>query len=279
MQPILYEFHKSVWSAAAELAYDELDMAGKVDRKVIDLRAGENFDPEYIKIAPNATIPALAADGKVYDSTKSSIEWMVEHSSVKVAPGSSLVDKLHEDALDPNFAFVASRNEEELQAKANGLPGASIKARLGYLKKHSESPGAAPYSSFYERKIAQVGGLVALLNNQVPETAKSGFFARSTALWDNIAAFLSTTLPALLEDKKVEEGNFIGGERPGVDDYHLGAWLARISFAQGAKGGEDAMEVLGKNLVGKPVDRRVSAYWKAWVSRESWKKVYEDGLH
>lgn len=138
-------------------------MAGKVDRKVIDLRTGENFDPEYIKIvstpytlaysapsiapiflyhitpilftpvrpvrcvrklifprcrwwylwlgmgkAPNATIPALATDGKVYDSTKSSIEWMVEHSSVKVAPGSSLVDKLHEDALDPNFAFVAS---------------------------------------------------------------------------------------------------------------------------------------------------------------------------
>lgn len=150
---------------------------------------------------------------------------------------------------------------------------------LGYLKKHSESPGAAPYSSFYERKIAQVGGLVALLNNQVPETAKSGFFARSTALWDNIAAFLSTTLPALLEDQKVEEGNFIGGERPGVDDYHLGAWLARISFVQGAKGGEDAMEVLEKKLVGKPVDRRVSAYWKAWVRRESWKKVYEDSLH
>lgn len=59
--------------------------------------------------APNATVPALVADGKVYDSTKTCIEWMVEYSSVKgIAPGSSLVDKLHADTLDPNFAFLAS---------------------------------------------------------------------------------------------------------------------------------------------------------------------------
>lgn len=124
-----------------------------------------------------------------------------------------------------------------------------------------------------------MSGVIALLNNQVPDAAKSGFFAKSTALWDNIAAFLSSELPALLEDQKVEDGKFIGGERPGVDDYHLGAWMARIAFIKGAKGGEDAMEVLEKTVVGKPVDRRVKSYWGTWVERESWKRVYEGSLH
>lgn len=70
--------------------------------------AGDAYGGLDIWKAPNATIPALVADGEAYDSTKTCIEWMVDHSSVKVAPGSSLVEKLHEDALDPNFAFMAS---------------------------------------------------------------------------------------------------------------------------------------------------------------------------
>lgn len=40
---------------------DELDMAGKVDRKVIDLRTGENFDPEYIKIVSTPYTLAYSA--------------------------------------------------------------------------------------------------------------------------------------------------------------------------------------------------------------------------
>lgn len=41
---------RSISLMSAYANSDELDMAGKVDRKVIDLRTGENFDPEYIKI-------------------------------------------------------------------------------------------------------------------------------------------------------------------------------------------------------------------------------------
>lgn len=39
-----------IWYGCAHLNSEELDMAGKVDRKIIDLREGANFDPEYIKI-------------------------------------------------------------------------------------------------------------------------------------------------------------------------------------------------------------------------------------
>jgi hypothetical protein len=46
----------------------------------------------------------------------------------------------------------------------------------------------------------------------------------------------------------------------------------------GAKETEQGLEELEKE-VGVPIPERVAKYWNAWAQRESWKMVYEDGLH
>ena len=70
------------------------------------------------------------------------------------------------------------------------------------------------------------------------------------------------------------ESGLIGGERPGEDDFHVGAWLARIVSTTGGK----EVSALEAEL-GQPVPPKVVSYWNAWSERDSWKKVYAQGLH
>src|SRR6266852_5452468 len=98
------------------------------------------------------------------------------------------------------------------------------------------------------------------------------FFSKSSALWDGIKVFIVETLPAAFT-----EGPFIGGVRPGVDDFHVGAWIARIAFVSGAQKSEgwSALE----KIFG-PLPENVKAYWTAWIGRDSWVKAYpENVLH
>jgi hypothetical protein len=102
---------------------------------------------------------------------------------------------------------------------------------------------------------------------------KNDFFEQSKAHWDALRSFILDILPAYLPN-----GGFIGGVKPGEDDFHVAAWLARIASVSGAKKTEEGMNELEKE-VGMPIPEKVAKYWNVWVQRESWKKVYQDGLH
>lgn len=144
---------------------------------------------------------------------------------------------------------------------------------LGHLKRYAATPEGQANKPFYDRQIAKISGLHALLNGQAPDDAKQGFFSTSTALWDNVKVFLVETLPAA-----IAEGPFIGGGRPGVDDFHVGAWIARIAFVSGAQKSEEGASVLEKRF--GPLPEKVKAYWAAWTARDSWVKTYpENALH
>ena len=101
------------------------------------------------------------------------------------------------------------------------------------------------------------------------EDVKTAFFATSTKHWENISNFIISELPTYLP-----EGGFIDGEKPGETDYHLAAWLARIVAVVQGKTAEDLSIELKQ-----PTPPKVVAYFSAWSSRESWKKVYAEGLH
>lgn len=71
-KPQLYIFNGSVWSTAPRLAIQELgyDLDNGFDVQTLVLLHGENFKPEYLKLAKNGTVPALVdLQGEVLDST------------------------------------------------------------------------------------------------------------------------------------------------------------------------------------------------------------------
>lgn len=105
---------------SAELGVD-------TDYEVVDLFEGGNFDPKFLKLVssdlvatfslsykphssqnPGATLPTLAHNGKSYTSTADVIDYLVSISPKKVAPATSITTVVHEQNIDPNFAFVAS---------------------------------------------------------------------------------------------------------------------------------------------------------------------------
>jgi hypothetical protein len=141
------------------------------------------------------------------------------------------------------------------------------------LKKYAATPEAQVHKAFYDEQITKISGLHAVLNGQASDEGKQRFFSKSSALWDGIKVFIVKTLPTA-----ITEGPFIGGVRPGVDDFHVGAWIARIAFVLGAQKSEEGLPALEKRF--GPLPEKVKVYWTAWIGRDSWVKAYPaNALH
>ncbi|KAI0053287.1 hypothetical protein FA95DRAFT_716931 [Auriscalpium vulgare] len=273
MTATLYVFGHSVWSAAPELAVADLGFSDKVVKKTINLVEGKNFNPSFLKINANATLPTLTTEGTTLTNTADVVSYVVKNAPVKVAPGTSIIEDVHKQEVDPNFVLFAARNDAELSEKAKGFAKLFTENRVNALKTYAATPEAEGFKSFYDAKIAENSGLLALLNGEAPDANKQGFFHLSTGAWSAIQQFLYETLPAHLTS-----GPFLAGERPGEDDFHVGAWIARIAFVTGAQSSEQGVEKL-QAFFGATVPAKVVTYWNAWSARDSWKETYAQGLH
>ncbi|KAG2117790.1 uncharacterized protein F5147DRAFT_750526 [Suillus discolor] len=267
--PILYTFGPSVWASVPELALIELGYDQEdIEKKVMNLAEGENFAPAFLKIGHYQHL--------AYTSTADVTSYLVAHASnrVAVAPGTDFIHKIHEEQYDPNFLMVSARHEDELRSKASGFSMTFIQNRQSALEKHSATSQSADYREFYHTKIAENGKVLSIYQSKAPENVKNSFFEFSRAHWDTLKAFILEELPDMLP-----EGGFLGGDKPGEDDFHLAAWLARIVFvAGGADSSKDGIRAIEKEL-GKPTPEKVVSYWTAWSKRKSWQEVYANGLH
>jgi len=209
----------------------------------------------------------------VYKTTTEVVEYLVNNAPEPSGKpsGSDLVKRVHDDDLDPNFALLLSRNDNEMKARADGIVIAFLTNRQKSLEENSKKPEAAQYSGFYKKKMEENGGLLSIYKGEVPDDVKQKFFQTSQQHWVNLKTFLLEELPPYLP-----ESGFIGGEKPGSDDFHLGGWLARIVATVG---GSDISALETDNAVGQPIPAKVASYWKAWSGRDSWKAVYADALH
>lgn len=155
------------------------------------------------------------------------------------------------------------------------------------MKAFAGTPQAQVHKALYDRKIASISKLHALLNGQATEDTKRDFFAASTALWGAIKVFILETLPAALSHNRNgdnnnsdgstdNEGPFISGARPGVDDFNVGAWLARVASLLGASTSKEGIDVLQRKF--GPLPENVKLYWAAWIARDSWVKAYPDSV-
>ncbi|KAH9857842.1 hypothetical protein C2E23DRAFT_864881 [Lenzites betulinus] len=275
-KPVFYTFNLSVWSAAPELALAELGYADDaVETRIINVVEGENFAPSFLQINPHGTLPTLVVDGKAYTNTKDVVHYLVAHAPKKAAPGTALIDTVHEDRFDPNLPLLLARTEEELKAKSDPSDFSHTFAsnRQNSLEKHSVLPEAAPFKAFYDAKKAANGGVLAIYKGAATPEAARDFLAQSVQHWATLAAFIADGLPAALP-----ASGFLGGTTPGEDDFHVGAWLTRVVHLTGGTADKDGYKSLQKETKA-PVSPKVAAYWAAWVTRPSFKKVYADGLH
>ncbi|KAH7344952.1 hypothetical protein B0J17DRAFT_763684 [Rhizoctonia solani] len=273
VKPVLYVFGASVWASAPSLALLELKYPpGTVEEKVVNLLEGENFTPEFIKINNNATLPTLVTADKTYTDTAGSVEWIVLNAP---APGiksthQDVIVAVHRDNIDPNFSLLSARTQEELDSKRGDVPGQFIRQRQAKLEELApKSP--EDLKIWYKGKLEFNGFLSAVYAEGASSDVTSGWFDKSNQHWENVKAFITSELPNFLP-----KSGFIDGAAPGEADFHVAAWLARTAGVSGAK--IDDVSPLGEAL-GLTLDPKIVAYFDAWKVRDSWKKVYAEGLH
>ncbi|KAH8102593.1 hypothetical protein BXZ70DRAFT_1059164 [Cristinia sonorae] len=226
-KPILYTFPLSVWAAVPEVARIELGYQSEsIESKVINLVNGENFNPEFLKINPNATLPALVAEGRTYTTTTDVVRYLIGHAPKKVPYGNpALISRIHEDSLDPNFPLLAARDETSLSAASSGFASVFVNNRQNALLKYVDTPEAEPFkTSVFEPKIQANGAVLDIYTGKASDEVKQVFFKQCTQHWNNISDFILKELPGYLP-----ESGFINGDVPGEDDFHIGIWLVRIA--------------------------------------------------
>ena len=139
------------------------------------------------------------------------------------------------------------------------------------MKKIAETPEAKPYKEIHDKNITRFSTADAIFSGTAPDDVKKGYFDASTALWVSIKAFIGETLPAAIKGT----GPFIGGEIPGSDDFHVGAWISRIALVLGAQKSDEGIAALEKTL--GPLPEKTKAYWSAWTERASWESAFPGG--
>jgi len=275
MSKTLYVFGGAVWPSAPWLAVYSLGYEDTIKIEQVNLVEGKNFAPEWLKKTIHATLPVLETGDATLTDTKSTVHWLVTNAPKPAgkSSGTNFIDRIHEDAVDPNFALLSARNEEELKAKNSGIPGLFIRNRQQALE--SYAPTAPEFADFYTAKIKANGFLntVYSQSGEIGEPQKI-WFTKSQEAWVAIRAFILNDIPAALP-----ESGYIGGSAPGEDDFHLAAWLARIALVTGGTPDADGVLTLKKELGGEEVPAKIVSYWQLWSATPAWKVVYKDGLH
>ncbi|KAM0787382.1 hypothetical protein ACM66B_003467 [Microbotryomycetes sp. NB124-2] len=301
----LYWFPGSVWASVPLLTAAEKGYGDDVlEKRVVNLVKGENFSPAFLKISPKGTVPALVAPFEhtvtpevptkfkaLADSVEiakfldeSTLSPSAQHTAPKLSPatvqGSTdvkyFVELVHKaDAPDPNFLLLSLRNDEERQAKNANLPGNFLRGRQEALERYQNEDGAAAFKSFYETKIKENGGLLAIYEGKADA---SGFYKTSQEAWKNLSKLVT-----VLESKL--KAQYLVGDQISLADVHVGAYFARILAVAGAENiaevsNGSAINKLNAQLVdGAKVGPKLETYLKTLFDRPSFKQTYAENMH
>ncbi|KAL4994617.1 hypothetical protein BDV10DRAFT_203602 [Aspergillus recurvatus] len=280
----LYSDVASQWAYVAHIAIDEkgYDPSEYVVKQV-GLLDAENFNPEYVKINPNGTIPSLTSGSLPEPLTESAdIVKYLDSNHLNCSPLFPADDKLqskvneliahvHQPSLSTNLILLQARDPEELSAKTASVIKDFVNKRQEKLIKYG---GAHPEIPLYSMRILDNRRLHSLYNAHEIGPEHEKFFQTSRQGYKNYAAGLDKLNSMLVLP-------YAAGNQFTAADVHITPWLAHALWAAGAKFIDD-FEPL-RNLVRRSVPDfefggKIKIWWGNISARESFKKNYPN-LH
>jgi len=321
---VLYYHPKSIWSQIPLLTLHEKGYGEEeLDLKIVDLSKGLNYDPAYVRVNPNGTVPCLVVplekslaagiENKYKALTESTAiaEFLDKSRSttskthtISTAPSPALSPATMASAITSNtiiallhspelavIKFVTSaRNVEELRKKASGPAGATVKVRTETLQHYLETQGPtanikvkemwttrlALYKPIYDLFAAAPKEESELTVEQ--KTARDEWFSQSDARWEGEVKRLLATL------EKEIIGPYTLGDQLSLADLHLAPFITRLVTLSGGDGSKSGIDSIAKHASSSAagghltIGPKVREYWEAIIERESWKKIYGNGI-
>lgn len=190
--------------------------------------AAENFDPEYIKINPNGTVPSLVSahlDAPLTDS-RTILEHLDQlHPENKLSSNdpnvqatiNDIIGIVHDDKISTNLILLQARDKEELEAKRGSMWKTFVGNRQAQLEKHNAQ---LPDHSFYQSKLKSETPLHQLYTSDSVDTPEVQEFYKATHDgYRDFAAGLDRLNSAIVLP-------YVAGEQLTYADLHAAPWLA-----------------------------------------------------
>lgn len=238
----------------------------------------ENFDPDYLKINPNGTVPSLisASFSRHLVDSREILNYLdgSRSSGTNLTPKDpqvqELVDKLielvHSDDVGTNLILLQARNKEEMEAKK----ASPFKDFVGNRQKVLEKNKAAfPDHPFYGPKSAENGALNKLYETDIgPEHEE--FFKMTQDMYRKFAAGMDR-----LESLIVLP--YAAGDNVTLADLHIVPWLSHAMAGVGTTDPEDFGKLeshIQKTVPDFTIGPKTREWWLNFSKRPSFMSVF-----
>ncbi|KKO99657.1 maleylacetoacetate isomerase [Trichoderma harzianum] len=276
----VYTSAASQWAQVAHLALAQKGVPeDKYDLKEIALMTGGNFDPEYIKVNPNGTVPSITSpsldkpliqslDVLRYIDAFDGESTLVPSDPAVKAKAQPILDLVHSDDASTNTILLLARDDEEMKGKQNSFWKDFVGSRQARLEKEQ---AADPSHPFYGPKVQENGGLNKFYTTEVGEEHKN-FFKNSDDAYRAFAQVLDK-LDSLLVLP------YAAGDAVTEADFHATVWLAHALFGAGT----DATQIQDFSVLEKLIQKSVPSFtigdktrqwWASIAATDAFKKVY-----
>lgn len=259
----LYHNGTSVCAAKVRLLLAEKDLPW--NGHYLDVLAGDQFDPEYLKLNPKAVVPTIVHDGTVVTESTVICEYLDEvFPEVPLRPAdpagrarmriwTKIVDEvLHPHVVDITFTVshrhtVISKGEEATRSFIEDAPDyVTRERRHGWIHQGYDSPGVKQAVDAYAKTLKQMdaeladrpwlaGDMFSLADIGVIPYVNRLFMLNMTAMWEenlpNVASWFRR-----MRDRE----SFI----PGIEE-HVPAESREALLRNGKTGGPELLAACG----------------------------------
>ncbi|GFZ51190.1 hypothetical protein JCM24511_08948 [Saitozyma sp. JCM 24511] len=272
----LYEHWESTWANVPKLAQFELGYKKEdVEWISIELLKGGNFDPKFLKVNPNGTLPVLQVDGRNFVDSITSTRELIRLAPLPCPASGTfdvgLIEKVHEVGNIQGLSI----DEAEHKEKSSGLLGNFFAERQVALENLIQM-APTEYQEFLTQKRAENQQMFDFYCGSPDSTTREAHYNQCRSAWNAVGALIRGPITDALKNTK---GPFAAGEHPGEADFHVATWLARTISNAGVSPNSPssvAIPKLKERTGGDSYDPCIAKYWDAWIVRPSFKESHVD---
>lgn len=239
---------------------------------------GENFNPDYVKINPNGTIPSLTGPNlskpliesvdilSYLDEGHPETPSLFPTNPTERTKVNKLIDHVHQDKLSTNLILLQARDEQEMDGKKNSMWKQFLSDRQEKLEKYGATNPEIP---LYSDRIKDNGAVYKLYTSDT-SPAHEAFFKASDDSYKDFAAGLSE-LDSLLVLP------FAAGEKVTAADLHVVPWLAHALWGAGGVkifDFEPLETLIQKSVPGFTIGTKTKTWWKNISETDAFKTVF-----